>query len=69
MKIKQLIKKLTKIAEKNPNLVCVISSDAEGNSFGLIQDIYLSNETFDKETGDLQESEDKENNKTLVFFP
>lgn len=41
MKIKQLITQLQKL---DPNLEVVLSSDPEGNSFGILQDIDVDND-------------------------
>lgn len=55
MKIKTLIKKLNKL---DPNLEVVLSSDAEGNSYGILEEIvYLDDEyLFDEKTKEYSEN-------------
>lgn len=56
MKIKTLIKQLSKL---NQNLEVILSSDAEGNSYGLLSEIY-------NKTG-LKYSTDYDNGSATLF--
>ena len=56
MKLKEYIKKLEKIAKKNPNALVITSSDDEGNDFHeVVFDPTLGNfkdREFDPESGE-----------------
>lgn len=68
MKVKQLIKELQKVDQ---NALVVLSSDAEGNNYSVLDEVAGVNEFFDEVDRSFCDEEDKPKSAKLaiVLYP